>query len=292
MDDKNLFSEVNEGRARITEGIKKTASNYLPYILLIVVIVLRALLEIYTPGVKNPFTPVFFLDTGVSMAMTLLCYMIFIPQGEKSEKLLNASYHHNCMEWSKLSERIRNGSLQAKFKEFCVKQVDVEREDKRREIIGNNTSLTFEEYKSKYMRMSEVEITREHREGKLTKEEYKAILKANGKIKVEPINPVLILSGVEKRSFNDAGRAESSFIVVWLAKRPFITLLFAVFVNMLTSGKATFDSSIFYGIILDTVSLIVAAFIGDGAGRQSVKDRNNKIKGKILFINGFFEENN
>jgi hypothetical protein len=291
MEDTNLFSEVNAGRSKMAEGIKRTVNNYLPYLLLLLVIVLRALLEIYVPGTENPFTLVFFLDTSVSIAMTLLCYLIFIPQGEKNEKLLNTSYHQNCLEWSKLSERIRNGNFQKKFKEFCIKQIDVEREDKRREIIGNNTSLSYETYKEKYLRMSLNDLKKEYKDGKLSKVEYKAILAANGRIKIRPINPVLVLSGVEKRSFNDAGRSESNYILLWLAKRPFVTLLFAMVVNLLTSGKAVFDTTVFYGIILDTVTLIVAAFVGDGAGRQSVRDRNDKIKGKILFINGFFEDN-
>ena len=290
--DNNLFDSVNQGSSKAIEAVKKKVSDYLPYILLILVIVLRCVLEIYTPGYNNPFTLVFFLDTTVSIAMTLLVYMIFIPQGTSKEKLSNLSYKENCTEWSKQTKKIRDEHRQGEFREYCVSQVEVERRERRMEIIGNNTTLTYEEYEAKYASMSREDLKIEYESGRLTKCEYRAILRANGNIKVKPINANLILLGVEKQSYNDAGRSKSNYLLRWMAKRPLLTLGFAIIVNMLSGGVVHFSLAMFYGMIMDTLSLIVAAFVGYGAGEQSIRERNDSIKGKILFIYGFFETNN
>lgn len=291
MDDRNLFSEVNEGKDKLGSAIKRTAMSYLPYILLAVIIVCRVAMEIFTTKVVNPFTPVFFLDTTVSFVLTIFCYIVFIPQGEKNEKAINEAYRTNCIEWGRLSEKIRSGGLLTRFRAYCLEQVDVERKERRMEIIGNRTTISYDEYEARYAAMSDEELKGIYKGGELTKGEYRAILKANGKISVKPINSVLILSGVAKGNYNDAGRSESGYIIKWLAQRPLWIVLFAVVTNALTGSFTGMNVSAIYGMILDTLSIIVASFVGYGAGEQSVRDRNDKIKGKILFINGFWEEN-
>lgn len=286
----NVFADANAKKNKITTSIRDKAVNSLPYILLVLIIICRVLLEIFHTTVVNPFTPVFFLDTAISIALTIFCYIVFIPQGEKNERLNSPSYKPNCMRWGELSSKIRTGGMLDTFRKYCQEQLEIERREIKAVIIGNNTTFSFEEYTEHYSGLSEAELKGLYEEGKLTKGEYDAIRKCNGKIKVKPINSVLILSGVARASYNDAGREESNFLLKWMAKRPLMMMLFAIVIKAISGTFKGFDVSVVYGMILDTLSIIMASFVGYGAGEQAIRDREDKIKNRILFIESFLEK--
>ena len=291
MEENNVFADANAKKNKITTSIKEKAVNYLPYILLALIIICRVLLEIFHTTVVNPFTPIFFLDTAISIALTLFCYMVFIPQGEKNERLNSPSYKPNCDRWGTLSSKIRTGGMIDSFRKYCQEQLEIERREIKAVIIGNNTTFSFDEYIERFSRLSDDELKALHLAGELTEGEYKAILKCNGKIKVKPINSVLILSGVARATYNDAGREETNFLLKWIAKRPFMMMLFAIVIKAISGTFAGFDVSVVYGMILDTLSIIMASFVGYGAGEQVIRDREDKIKNRILFIENFLEQN-
>lgn len=291
MDDKNIFADVNAEKNKITASLKKTATSYLPYILLVLIIVFRVLLEIFTTSIVNPFTPIFFLDTAISLALTIFCYVVFIPQGESSERLKSPSYKSNCSRWGELSAKIRTGGMLDSFRKYCREQLEIERREIKAVIIGNNTTISFEEYIERYSQLSDTELKDLYQKGELSKDEYKAIKKCNGKIKVKPINSVLILSGVAKASYNDAGRDDSSYVIKWLAQRPLWIVLFAIMINAISGSFTGLNLSAIYGMILDTLSIVIASFVGYGAGEQAIRDKDDKVKNRILFIESFLEKN-
>ncbi len=291
MEDKNVFAEVNAERNKIATSIKKTVSNYLSYILLILIIVCRVLLEIFKTSIVNPFTPIFFLETTISLALTIFCYIVYIPQGEKNEIANSLSYKPNCARWGELSAKIRTGGMQDSFRKYCAEQLEIERREIKAVIIGNHTSFSFEEYIERFSQLNKAELKALYKKGELTKEEYKAIKKCNSKIKVKPINSVLILSGVAKASYNDAGRDDSNYELKWLAKRPLLIVLFAIVTKAISGAFVGLDPSVIYGMILDTLSLIIASFVGYGAGEQAIRNKEDRIKNRILFIECFFEKN-
>lgn len=290
MEEKNVFAEVNAERNKIATSIKKTVSNYLSYILLILIIVCRVLLEIFKTSIVNPFTPIFFLETTISLALTIFCYIVYIPQGEKNEIANSLSYKPNCARWGELSAKIRTGGMQDSFRKYCAEQLEIERREIKAVIIGNHTSFSFEEYIERFSQLGKAELKVLYKNGELTKEEYKAIRKCNGRIKVKPINSVLILSGVAKASYNDAGRDDSSYELKWLAKRPLLIVLFAIVTKAISGAFVGLDPSVIYGMILDTLSLIIASFVGYGAGEQAIRNKEDRIKNRILFIECFFEK--
>jgi len=291
MEDRNVFADVNAGKSKITSSIKKTVGNYLPYILLIVIIVCRILLEIFQTNIVNPFTPIFFLETAISIGLTIFCYIVFIPQGKKNEILSSVSYKPNCARWGELSGKIRTGGMLDAFRKYCTEQLATEREEIKTVIIGNSTAFSFKEYTERFSCLSKADLKKLYNKGGLTRGEYKAIKKCNGKIKVKPINSVLILSGVARASYNDAGRDESMYILTWLAKKPFLAVLFAIVVRGISGTFVGLNPSAIYGMILDTLSIIMASFVGYGAGEQDIRDREDKIKNRILFLECFFEKN-
>ena len=292
MDDKNVFAEVNAEKTRIASSIKKTAVSFLPYILLALIIICRILLEIFHTSIINPFTLIFLLDTAISLSLTIFCYIVFIPQGKKNERLNSPSYKANCIRWSELSTKVRTGGLLEKFRSFCQEQVEVERTEIKAVIIGNQTTISFSEYIKTYSQLSKSELYKLYKSGSLTKGEYKAIKKCNGKIKVKPINSVLILSGVAKANYNDAGRSDSTYLFRWLAQRPLMIVTFAILANALTGTFLGLNLSAIYGMILDMLSIVIASFVGYGAGEQAIRDKDDKVKNRILFIESFLEKNN
>jgi hypothetical protein len=230
------------------------------------------------------------LDTAISLSLTIFCYIVFIPQGEKSERSSSPSYKPNCIKWGELSTKIRTGGMLETFRRFCREQLEVERREIRSVIIGNHTTFSFQEYIERYSKLSSAELKDLYQKGDLSKEEYKAIKKCNGKIKVKPINSVLILSGVARASYNDAGRTDSNFVLKWLAQRPLMIVLFAIMANALSGTFSGLNLSAIYGMILDILSIIIASFVGFGAGEQAIRDKDDKIKNRILFIESFLEK--
>ena len=292
MEEKNIFADVNAEKNRITNSIKRTAKNYLPYILLIVNIVFRILLQLYTTEYENPLTLKFFLDTSTSLVSTMFCYIVFIPLGEANEKNNSLSYRTNCTRWGELSTRIRkNGMLEA-FRTYCQEQLEIERKATKEAIIGNNTTFSFEEYIERFSHRSDEELKELYENGELTKEEYKAIKKCNGKIKVKPISSVLILTGVAKANYNDAGRDESNYIFRWLAQRPMLIVAVSIILNALSPKYVGFrDLAVIYAMVIDILFIILASFVGYGAGEESVRNKDDKVKSRILFLEGFLEKN-
>lgn len=292
MDDKNIFADVNAEKNKIANTIKRTAKNYLPYILLIVNIAFRIVLRLYDTSVVNPFTPVFVLDAITSVISTMFCYIVFIPLGEENERLNSPSYKPNCIRWGDLSSKIRTTGLLEAFRKYCQAQLEIERSELKAVIIGNNTTFSFDEYKERFSHLTNTELKSLYEKGELTKDEYKAIKKCNGKIKVKPINSVLILSGVAKASYNDAGRNDSNFLIKWLAKKPLAIVSLSVLFNAISAtfiGLSGF--SVIYEMVIDSLFIIFASFVGYGAGEQAIRDKDDKIKNRILFIESFLEKN-
>lgn len=291
MEEKNIFSDVNAGKSKITNTIKRTAKNYLPYILLILNIVFRIVLQLYNPKLNNPFTLVFVLDAITSVISTMFCYIVFIPLGEENERLNSPSYKPNCARWGELSAKIRTKGLLGTFRNYCREQLEVERREIREVIIGNNTPFSFDEYTERYSHLSEEELEDLYTKGELTKEEYKAILKCNHRIKVKPINSVLILSGVAKSNYNDAGRDDGNFVLRWLAKRPLLIVAISVLLNALSANFVGLSGlSVIYNMVIDVMFIILASFVGYGAGEEAIRHKDDKIKNRILFIESFLEK--
>lgn len=292
MDDKNVFADVNAGRTKLANTIKRTAKNYLPYILLIVNIAFRIILRLYDTTVVNPFNSVFLLNSITSVISTMFCYIVFIPLGEENEKLNSPSYKPNCARWGELSTKIRTGGLLESFRKYCREQLEIERREIKAVIISNNTTFSFEEYIENFSHLSDKELKVLYKKGELSKEEYNAIRRCNGKIKVKPINSVLILSGVAKSNYNDAGRDEANFVLRWLAKKPLVIVAMSVLLNAISAtfiGLSGF--SVIYEMVVDALLIILASFVGYGAGEMAIRDKDDKIKNRILFIESFLEKN-
>lgn len=294
MDNKIIYN-VNEAQTSAKQKIVKGIQNHLMAIALIVNIAISVVTQLYKIGFKNPFTIEFLMEICLTLTTTMICYGCFIPFGKQEEKKMNSSYALNVTTWARLTETVRTGYNEL-FGKFCRAQLEVEREEKRRAIIGNNTIIDYATYESEYKGKSRAYIKTLVDMGKLTTKEARAINRANGNsffnyTKVKPINPVIILSGVKANQINDAGRSDSSYTVNWLISRPFIIIVVSIITESITNTFLGANSSMIFNICMGALKIVMSAVLGYSAGVTAIRKDNEKIKSRILFLSLFCEKN-
>lgn len=289
------YGKLNSGITTTRQKASGFLKDHLMLIILLVNIITQIVNELWkTSFEENPFTLAYFLDLIVSIATSMMCYMSFIPLGASEEKEQLTSYHPNKTLWGKMSDIIRNGKNEL-FRQFCLAQLEIERSDKRRQIICDNTLIGYDDYMKNYFDITKEQVNKLVEQGKITKKEAKYINIANGNrrkrvTKVKPINPVIILSGVEKGVINDAGRSNGNYIVQKVALRPFIMIIISMAFTLLTHATNTYMGFNLYTIAMDVLKLILASFLGYTAGVNSVRKDNDKTKQRILFLSVFGEK--
>ena len=291
----NLYTNINEEQAKTIARVKQGIQRYLIVVVLVFNILLEIISSLYTFGFRNPFTPEFFLELAVNTATTMICYACFIMVGQVEERKRTTMYSDNVQSWAKLSEKVRDGYLSA-FRVFCEEQVTEERNEAKRLILGNNTIIGFEEYVQKYSTLNKKQLKALYKQKKISKEEYKAIYKANGfglfnPTKLKPINPVIILSGVAKATINDAGRKESSFVARWLSTRPLLIFFSTALINAITTSFMGAGKNAILDIFLSVLMIVISSVVGYGAGQNAVRDKDDRVKSRIIFLSLFCQKN-
>lgn len=285
----NVYVEMAHKKTQFSEKTSTFVKSNLSTIALVICIVVTIVKELYELGYVNPFSVVFFLNLFTDASITMFCYAVFIPFGKRGEITSNTSYTGNLQVWGKRSSEIRVTGKLSLFNDYCRKQVELEREEIRRMIIFNETTIEYEVYIEKYAGLKKSEIKKLYKAKKIAKEEKRAILRAK-KVKVKPIKPLLILCGVQKASINDAGRSTNHYVAIWYATRPLIILSLAI-LRSCTNGTFVGTSHI-YGMMMSILSIVIASGIGYSAGSKSIQRENELVKNRILFIDGFLEKEN
>lgn len=292
MGDNNVFDKVERTKTAVVKRTKNALNDYLVYIMLMFVVVVQVVSELYSVNVRNVFTVSFFLDLLVSVASTVIVYLLFAPVGSQKEIERNEAYKINLSHWGDLSNKIRSGKNDA-FSDFCLEREKIERDEKRRAIIQNNTMIDYKVYLAEYLTLKPIELNKLYKDGKITKDELKAILRANSKQHVAPINPLLVLCGVERLTINDAGRDTSTGFIKWLMTRPIFIIISNVALNAIKpsfNGLKTADAV--YSMLLSCLGTLIAAYVGYTVGVAQIKKRNDIVKNRIYFIELFNEAQN
>lgn len=292
--DIDIYSKVSTQKNEFLQKIKYNIQNYLIFIVLIFNIALEIVAQLYKIGFVNPFTVEFFLELAVSLTTTMVTYICFFPLGVQQEHL-NPLYKTNLTLWGSLTDKVRN-AYNDDFRSFCFAQVEEERDEKRRLIIGNNTMISFDEYLEKYKLIDKKTLKALYKNNQLSKIEYKSIKKANGftfinRVKVKPINPVIILSGVNKMTINDAGRTNNGYAARWIISRPFIIFVTNAIINAISTTFIGAGQNAILDMFLSVLSIILASVLGYSAGVTSAKKDNDKVKSRIMFLSLFCEKN-
>ncbi len=281
LDKYNDFaSKQNKAMQVITTVVRDS----LPFLILLLNVVVAVLTRLFDTDIQNPFNADFFIELFTNTLTTMVCYSCFVKYGEKNEKLSNTAYASNMERWKEMSGKVRNQSSD-KFIAYCRKQVEIEREDIRHFHILNHTMITIEEYESKYKRLSEEEIDKLVVKGEVHRKEAKYIKRANKTRYLKPINPILILCGVNKMNLNDVGRDGLNAATMAIITRPVYMFLLTTVVTMFSGyWKGLDGASAVFDIIYSVMMIVIASITGYSAGADAGRKEHDKIKGRIFFL--------
>ena len=281
LDKYNDFaSKQNKAMQVVTAFVKDS----LPFLILLLNVVVAVLTRLFNTDLQNPFSADFFIELFTNMLTTMVCYSCFVKYGEKNEKLSSAAYASNVERWKEMSGKVRKQSSD-KFIAYCHKQVEIEREDIRHFYIFNHTMLTVEEYESKYKKLSAEEIDKLVVKGALHRKEAYYIKRANKTRYLKPINPVLILCGVNKMSLNDVGRDGLNASTMAIITRPVYMFVLTTVVTMFSGyWKGLDGADALFDIIYSALMIVIASITGYSAGADAGRKEHDKIKGRIFFL--------
>lgn len=285
----NAYSNITLKQNQATRWLVKFGKDFFPFIILFINIAVTICSRLFNAWLENPFTADFFIQLGTNILTTMFCYATFLSFGERNEKALSNNFVTNLETWGKLSGKVRNGYSDA-FIEHCREQVEQEREDKRHAIILNNTMITIDKYEKEYKKLSVEEINQLVLSGKISKKDAKYIKKANSTHKVKPINPLLILCGVHESNVNDVGRDGIRHSTVSLLSRPVVMFISTAVITMFKgSWLGVSDASAVFDMIFSILMIVLSSVFGYSSGSTCTKKENDKIKGRIYFLERFMQ---
>lgn len=275
-----MATAQNAAMQKAMEFIKSS----LPFLILLLNVVVAVASRLFDTDLQNPFTVDFFIELFTNTLTTMLCYSCFVNYGQKNELLSSKAYASNMELWKKMSAQVRS-QCSDNFIRYCRQQVELEREDMRHFYILNYTMITIEEYESKYKRLANYEVDRLADTGKLNRKEAKYIKKANATRHIKPINPVVILCGVNKMSINDVGREGIGAAKLSILTRPVYMFVITAVVTMFSGyWKGLDGASALFDIIYSVLMIVVASITGYSAGADAGHKEHDKIKGRIFFL--------
>lgn len=280
----NKYNKVASEQNKAMQVITTFVKDSLPFLILLLNIVVAVVSRLFTTDLQNPFTADFFIELFTNMLTTMVCYTCFVKYGEKNEKLSSPAYASNMERWQKMSGEVRN-HMSDRFIAYCKHQVELEREEIRHYYIINHTMLSIEEYESKYKRLTDEEIDKLVEKGEMHRKEARYIKKANATRYLKPINPMLILCGVNRMNINDVGRDGMSAATISILTRPIFMFAITAVVTMFSGyWKGLDGASAVFDIIYSALMVVVASFTGYSAGADAGRKDMDKIKGRIFFL--------
>ena len=280
----NKYEHIASEKNKAVQAITAFVKDALPFLILLLNIIVAVTSRLFKADLQNPFTADFFVELFTNMLTTMVCYVCFVKYGEKNEKLLSPAYIANVSRWQQMSGEVRQNKSDD-FIAYCKRQVEQEREDIRSFYIFNHTMLTLDEYESKYKRLSNDELDELVKKGELHRREARYIKRANATRYLKPINPMVILCGVNKMNINDVGRDGMSAATVSIMTRPIFMFVLAAVVTMFSGyWKGLDDASVFFDIIYSAVMVVIASITGYTAGADAGRKEADKIKGRIFFL--------
>ena len=280
----NKYNKIASEQNKATQVITAFVRDSLPFLILLLNIVVAVTSRLFTADLQNPFTADFFIELFTNMLTTMVCYVCFVKYGEKNERFSSPAYLANVERWQKMSGEVRQHKSDD-FIAYCKRQVEQEREDIRSFYIFNHTMLTIEEYERNYKKLSNDEIDKLVEKGALHRKEARYIKRANATRYLKPINPMVILCGVNKMNINDVGRDGMSAAMVSIMTRPIFMFVLAAVLTMFSGyWKGLDDASAIFDIIYSAVMVVIASITGYTAGADAGRKEHDKIKGRIFFL--------
>lgn len=288
----NVFEKYDNAQSLVIGRFKKFVVDVFPYLILIANLLFLAASRLFRGSISTVFSDGFFSQLFLNVLTSTVCYACFLIYSENVNKSTLKGYVENCQTWGEASYRVRLSDRFEDFLGYCREQVENEREERRTAYITNHTHLTLSDYNENYKSKSRKELKSLLREGKISYVEYRYILKANGNIRVKPINPLLILCGSQVNHINDVGRTDSKSVLFSILSRPVSMAITTVVLAMMNFAYIGFsDEAVIFDMLVSAFTIIFSAFLGYSKGVTNIRVLNDLIKARIIFIERF-EKNN
>ena len=276
------YTAAAEAQSRTTAAIVGWVREFFPYLILILNVVFTVITRLFSAEIQNPFSAEFFISLGNNLLSTSFCYICFIGYGDRCTRANTPSLGNNLKRWSELSAAVRTRSDD--FVDYCRAESEKEREERRIAYIVNNTLISPEKYSKEYRGMNNRQLRSLVTEGKISASEARFIRKANN-VRVKPINPLLILCGVQIAHLNEAGRQGIKYSTFSVIVRPLFVFGSNALVSMITGRWLGFsDPSVIFDMMFLTLLIVLSSVLGYSAGAENAKREHDKVKARIFFI--------
>ena len=269
-------------------GVIVKVSKWRSVVVLAVIAAVTLVLPFVTFGLIDPFSMDFWVSVVYNLVIASLCYYIFIPFGARAERLESRTYAQSISAWTTLSDRVRKEGLIEAFYGFCTARRQEEREENRLLLI-EAAGIPIAVYREQYANLSKDKLNEKMKENGLTKKQKAYLRAANGEIKVRPINPSMILSGLRISNINDVGRERGKKIFGLL--RP-LTLIVTMVIRGAIAISGNTDVDIIDYLTQTVVSLFIImlwSFTGFRYGISNVRDEEQLVRGRCEFLSMFLE---
>ena len=246
------------------------------------------ILPLVSTGFVDPFSVEFWFNAVYSVAIATLSYYIFAPFGSRAERLESRTYADAIARWTGLSKQVREGGLIEAFYRFCGMRREEERLE-RKALFVEASGIPENIYKEQYEGLSPRELRERARFGELTKRQVKYLAAANGEIRILPINPSMILSGLKVGNINDVGRERRHKLFGLL--RP-MTLIGTMIIRSAIQIGGNQDVE-FVDYLTQTATnlfiIVMWSFTGYRYGVTLVRDEEQTVGGRAEFLSMFLE---
>lgn len=282
-----VFDAYDTMSNAFADKVKKAVVDFFPYLLMLANILFMVLNALFSVSLKNPFTPDNISKTLMNCATSTLAYACFVGYGDRVTKKNSPNFQHNLKIWGETSDRIRRGSFFEAFLAYCKTAVEEERKEKRVAIIVNNTRITLNDYYEIFSKMSNAELRQQIKDGVISRHDARYIRKANGNIKVRPINPLLLLCGSKAENLNDAGRAQDASAFKSIVGRPLTVIISSVVVESVFCVFGGWSMTTLYNMCAYAFLIFVSCFLGYEKGASNARRTNEAVLNRIVFLERF-----
>lgn len=270
------------------KGVLSKLSKWRSVVVLGAMAIVTLVFPLISTGFVDPFSVDFWFQAIYSLAIATLSYYMFAPFGTRSERLESATYEKVIERWTELSRKVREGGLIEAFYKFCGIRREEERAE-RKALFIEAAGLPARIYEELYAGLTPKQLKQKQREGELTRQQLKYLIAANGEIKVLPINPSMILSGLKVNNINDVGREKRRKLFGLL--RPLTLILTMVLRSAIDIGGNEDISFVDYiaQAVTDLFTIVMWSFAGFRYGISMVRDEEQTVNGRSEFLSMFLE---
>ncbi len=274
MRESDLFSALADKRERSLLTVRHSLADFTGGILLTICVLLTALFPLVALRLVNPFSPDFFVNTAYTCCSSYLAYLLFFPEGKRTESARNRLFIAGEERLLSLSHPIRAEHLPA-FLRFCEKKTLWELSERRKRFLAAH-GYREEEVDG----CSPAEARRRLR-----------LTRRAARLRPHPIEPSLILCKEGRAPLCDVGRPRLSYGArAALLRPPFLLLgsLLLSSIAILPGGPLDFAALV--KILSGVFGVTMAAFSGYSAGCSHIRWESGQNERRVLFLSSFYQE--